>query len=244
MTAHPEPAGLDHDQAFSPDGPRQPRVMIFDVNETLSDMSPMAQRFGAIGAPAHLAATWFASLLRDGFALTATGANPSFAQLGTEALRNSLTGQVEDLEPAVEHIMAGFASLPVHPDVVEGIRSLHGLDIRLVTLSNGSTTVAQGLLERNDVADCFERLLSVEQAPQWKPAEAAYSFALNACGCEASEAMLVAVHPWDIHGAHQAGLATAWINRTDARYPDYFAAPDLQATSLVDLAAQLGGVAA
>ena len=56
--------------------------------------------------------------------------------------------------------------------------------------------------------------------------------------------MLVAVHPWDIHGAHQAGLGTGWINRRDAQYPDYFAAPDLEATSLVDLAAQLGGVAA
>ncbi len=244
MTAHPESSGHDHDQAVSPDGPRQPRVLVFDVNETLSDMSPMAQRFTAIGAAGHLAATWFASLLRDGFALTATGANPSFAELGAEALRNSLRDQVGNVDAAVEHIMSGFTSLPVHPDVVEGIRALHGLDISLVTLSNGSTTVAQGLFDRNGLTDYFDRLLSVEQAPLWKPAEAAYSFALAACGCEVSEAMLVAVHPWDIHGAHQAGLATAWINRTDARYPGYFVAPDIEATSLVDLAAQLGGIAA
>ena len=244
MTAHPESRGYDRAQAVSPDGPRQPRVMVFDVNETLSDMSPMAQRFTAVGAPAHLAATWFASLLRDGFALTATGANPAFAELGAEALRNSLSEQVGDVDAAVEHIMSGFASLPVHPDVVEGIRSLHSLDISLVTLSNGSTAVAQGLFNRNDIADCFDRLLSVDKAPLWKPAESAYNFALKACACEASEAMLVAVHPWDIHGAHQAGLATAWINRTGARYPAYFTAPDMEATSVVDLATQLGGVEA
>ncbi len=244
MTAHPESRGYDRAQAVSPDGPRQPRVMVFDVNETLSDMSPMAQRFTAVGAPAHLAATWFASLLRDGFALTATGANPAFAELGAEALRNSLSEQVGDVDAAVEHIMSGFASLPVHPDVVEGIRSLHSLDISLVTLSNGSTAVAQGLFNRNDIADCFDRLLSVDKAPLWKPAESAYNFALKACACEASEAMLVAVHPWDIHGAHQAGLATAWINRTGAHYPAYFTAPDMEATSMVDLATQLGGVAA
>jgi 2-haloacid dehalogenase len=47
--------------------------MVFDVNETLSDMSPMAQRFSDVGAAAHQAATWFATLLRDGFALTVTG---------------------------------------------------------------------------------------------------------------------------------------------------------------------------
>jgi hypothetical protein len=28
--------------------------------------------------------------------------------------------------------------------------------------------------------------------------------------------LLVAVHPWDIHGAAQAGMGTAWVNRTGA----------------------------
>lgn len=244
MTAHSESRWHDRAQAVGLDGPRRPRVMIFDVNETLSDMSAMVQRFTAVGAPAHLAATWFASLLRDGFALTVTGANPAFAELAAEALRTSLSHQVGDIDAAVADIMSGFANLPLHPDVVEGIRSLRGLDIRLVTLSNGSTAVAQGLFNRNDIADCFDRLLSADKAPLWKPAESAYSFALRACACEASQAMLAAVHPWDIHGAYKAGLATAWINRTDARYPAYFTAPDLEVTSLVDLAAQLGGVAA
>ena len=59
------------DRTVSIDGPRVPAVLLFDVNETLSNMSPMASRFVDVGAPAHLAATWFASLLRDGFALTA-----------------------------------------------------------------------------------------------------------------------------------------------------------------------------
>ncbi len=35
------------------------------------------------------------------------------------------------------------------------------------------------------------------------------------------DAMLVAVHPWDIDGAARAGLATAWINRNGGVYPDF-----------------------
>lgn len=244
MTTYPEHAGLGHDQTNIPDAPGRPKVIVFDVNETLSDMSPMSRHFTAVGAPAQLATTWFASLLRDGFALTAVGVNPSFAELAAEALRITLTGEVGDIEVAVQHIMSGLSNLPVHPDVVEGVRALHRLKLRLVTMSNGTPAVAQGLLDRNDMTDCFERLLSVEQAPSWKPAVGAYSLALNACGCAADEAMLVAVHPWDIHGAHHAGLATAWINRTDGRYPGYFAPPDIEATSIVDLAAQLGAVGA
>lgn len=61
-----------------------PSVIVFDVNETLSDMSPMAQRFSDVGAPAHLAKLWFASLLRDGFALTAAGTSRLLAELGTD----------------------------------------------------------------------------------------------------------------------------------------------------------------
>jgi 2-haloacid dehalogenase len=52
--------------------------------------------------------------------------------------------------------------------------------------------------------------------------------------------LLVAVHPWDIHGAAQAGLATAWINRTGSTYPAYFAAPDYTVASLEKLPEALG----
>lgn len=214
---------------------------MFDVNETLSDMSPMAARFAAVGVPGHLATSWFASLLRDGFALTTTGANPSFPALGREALRTSLAGRVADLGAAVEHVMAGFAGLPVHPDVVEGITALAQLDVSLVTLSNGPTSVARGLLERNGLTAAFESLLSVEDAPRWKPAAEAYHYALEVCGTRADEAVLVAVHPWDIHGAQEAGLATVWLNRRGVPYPSYFATPHLEVTSLVGLAARLGG---
>jgi 2-haloacid dehalogenase len=124
----------------------------------------------------------------------------------------------------------------VHPDVVEGVHALSDLGIRLVTLSNGSSGVADALLQGAGVRDRFERLLTVEDASARKPALRAYSYALGECGVEPMDAMLVAVHPWDIDGARRAGLATAWIDRKNGRYPSYFAAADVEATSLVELA--------
>jgi len=113
------------------------------------------------------------------------------------------------------------------------------LGIRLVTVSNGSAQVANTLLEGAGVRHLFERLLSVEQAGIWKPAAGAYDYALGECGVDAEDAMLVAVHPWDIDGAARAGLGTAWINRTGGRYPAYFAAPDLSVASLPELAREI-----
>ena len=234
------PSRSDH--PVSLDRPRRPSLLIFDVNETLSDMSPMAGRFEDIGAPGHLAKLWFAELLRDGFALTSSGDSEAFATLGAEALRVRLHGQPLDrpLEAAVGHVMGGFSDLSVHPDVVDGIRALGDLGVRLVTLSNGAAGVADRLLQTAGVRDRFERLLTVEDAGVWKPASRAYGYALRECGTEPMDAMLVAVHPWDIDGARRAGLATAWIDRAGGRYPTYFAAPDIEASSLVELAVALG----
>ena len=231
--------GVDH--PASPGGPRRPGLLIFDVNETLSDMSPMAKRFEDVGAPAHLATTWFAGLLRDGFALTVVDASDSFAHIAAESLRVDL----HDLPlnrgtaAAIFYIMDGFAGLPVHADVPDGIRALSNLGIRLATLSNGSASVAEALFDRADIRQHFERLLTVEDAGRWKPAQGAYAYALQQCSVDPEDAMLVAVHPWDIDGASRAGLATAWLDRTGGHYPEYFEAPDLQAASLADLADQL-----
>ncbi len=58
-------------------------VVVFDVNETLSDLTPLATRFTDVGAPAALAPllvrVWFASVLREGFALAVTGEQAGFA---------------------------------------------------------------------------------------------------------------------------------------------------------------------
>jgi 2-haloacid dehalogenase len=225
--------------------PTQPSVVVFDVNETLSDMSPMADRFTETGAPASLAKLWFATLLRDGFALTAAGDNVAFAEIGAEALRGLLAGLDLNMETdaAVDHIMQGMAGLGLHPDVPEGVSALKAAGYRLVTLTNGSTRVAEKLFNAAGIRDSFDRLLSVEDAPAWKPARAAYDHAATACGTDPEHLLLVAVHPWDIHGAARAGLGTAWINRSGATYPAYFTKPDYTVASLPDLAAALANAA-
>ena len=126
------------DHPINSDGPRLPALLVFDVNETLSDMSPLAARFEDVGAPAHLAQIWFAELLRDGFALTVSGVAEPFARLGGEMLRVRLDDQDldRDLDEAVQHVLGGFADLALHPDVAEGLNALANLGIRLVTLSN------------------------------------------------------------------------------------------------------------
>ncbi|MEV4987835.1 haloacid dehalogenase type II [Pseudarthrobacter sp. LMD1-1-1.1] len=214
-----------------------PLVIVFDVNETLSDMAPLGEAFAQVGARRELAKLWFATLLRDGFALTASGDNTAFAAIGADALRTLLAaeGVSGNLDTAVERVMAAMQNLSLHPDVPDGIRALAAAGHRLVTLTNGAAANTNKLLIAGGVRDKFELLLSVEDAPAWKPAKAAYEYAGTSAGADPAGMLLVAVHPWDIHGAARAGLRTAWINRTGARYPSYFQAPDFVIPALTAL---------
>jgi 2-haloacid dehalogenase len=202
----------------------RPSVIVFDVNETLSDLSPLGARFVEVGASASAAPLWFASVLRDGFALTVVGENPPFAGVARELLISQLS-EVQlnrSVEEAAQHVMDGFSRLELHADVVNGLDRLHEDGFRLVTLSNGATSVADRLLTNGNVRERFDLLLSVEDAGAWKPSGSAYAHAAKACDVSPEQMLMVASHPWDVDGARRAGLQTAWVNRSGGPFPATF----------------------
>jgi 2-haloacid dehalogenase len=220
--------------------PTRPHLVLLDVNETLSDLSPLNGAFEAAGLPGPDADAWFAGVLLDGMALALLGRNTPFAEVAANTLEARLVGAgVTDPRTAVERVMRTFAHLRPHPDVAPGLLGLADLGCRVVTLSNGSADVGRSLLAGTAAEPAVEEYLSVEDAPRWKPAPEAYRYALDRTGVDAHDAMLVAAHPWDLAGAQSAGVRTAWINRSDARFPAHFPPPDIEASSFTDLAGRL-----
>jgi 2-haloacid dehalogenase len=221
---------------------QRPRVLLFDVNETLTDMTPLAARLEQVGLPGHLLGAWFAGVLRDGIALTLAGGKASFAAVAGDGLRALAAAHESAIDPeqAAAHVLAGLPELPLHPDVRGGVRALHAAGHRLATLTNGSAGTTRAVIDRAGLTGCFRTHLDVTDPGRWKPAREAYAYALDAMGVPAAEALLVSVHPWDVDGAARAGLATAWLRRTPHPYPSTAHPADLTATSLPDLAARLG----
>ncbi|WP_214369549.1 haloacid dehalogenase type II [Pseudonocardia sp. H11422] len=219
----------------------RPTVIVFDVNETLSDLTPLADRFTDLGAPAHLSKLWFASVLREGIALATLGEFATFATLGRDVGRSLLAGVNidRDADAAVEHVMEGFLGLPVHPDIPDGVAALRAAGLRLVTLSNGATAVAERLLRDAGLRDEFEHVLSVEDVGIWKPSGRVYGHAATTCGTDPADMVMVAVHPWDLNGAAHAGMRTAWINRSGTIYPGYLPQPTCTVSALPELVAAL-----
>jgi 2-haloacid dehalogenase len=220
----------------------RPDVLVLDVNETLSDLEPMRDRFEQVGLPRHTLDAWFAATLRDGFALTLVGTYPSFRDVAGDALRALLAShRIDNALGAVEQVLSGFADLPAHPDVTPGLRRIHEAGIRLVTLTNGATAISDRMLDAAGVLPLLEHRLSVDVPKKWKPHPDAYRYAADVCGVPPAAMALVAVHPWDVDGAERAGLTGIWVDRRKTPYPTAFLPPDVQVPDLEALADALSG---
>lgn len=216
-----------------------PELVVLDVNETLSDLEPLRERFTDVGAPAHLLDTWFAGTLRDGFALAASGTSRTFPEVGAAVLTGLLSGVgglTLPLEVAVAGVLEGVRALDVHPDVPEGLRALSDSGVRVVTLTNGSLSQSEQLLERAGVAGLVERRLSVDDARRWKPHPDAYRYAAEQCRVPLERCAMVAVHPWDLHGAASVAMTTGWIDRRGTPWPSIFDPPAVTGATLLEVA--------
>jgi xanthine/CO dehydrogenase XdhC/CoxF family maturation factor len=75
--------------------------VLFDVNGTLSDLESLRELLVSVGAPGHTLDIWFTSVLRDGFALTLTGAAVPFPTVAASILRTMLAPVLTRQQPGL-----------------------------------------------------------------------------------------------------------------------------------------------
>jgi 2-haloacid dehalogenase len=216
---------------------KRPTVIAFDVIETLFPLEPVRQRLADVGLPGHLLELWFARLLRDAFALVASGGYRPFGEIAAAALRSNAGSSLSD--DTVSTILAGFAELDPHPDVQPAVRLARDAGVRMVTLTNGSAKNTATLLQRAGINEDIEQVLSVDDVQRWKPAAEIYRHAATSTQVPPDRVALVAAHAWDTHGAHQAGLTTGWVARLEDAFPAIFAPPDVTGHDLVEVGSGL-----
>lgn len=214
----------------------RPLVLVFDVIETLFTLEPLRAQFQESGQPAGALELWFATALRDMFALAAAGSYTPMLKLLEAALDE--IDAIEGGAPDKENVTAAMGSLPPLPDVASGLKSLQHAGFRMVALTNGSASTTKKLLDRADISHMFEKILSTDDVQHAKPHASVYLHAAREMAVEPGEVMLIASHPWDLHGAKTAGLNTAYLNRGKP-FPDFMASPDLSEKSLTGLAERL-----
>jgi 2-haloacid dehalogenase len=204
------------------------RVLVFDVNETLLDMSALDAHFQRAFGDAALRVEWFQTMLQSAFLTTIAGPYKPFgehfrAALAITALRRNLRIDPED-ERA---ILAGVRTLPAHPDAKPALERLRSAGFRLAALTNSTAEVEEAQLRNAGLADLFDKALSADTGKRLKPAAEAYTNAARDLGVKVGEMRMIAAHAWDVHGAVRAGCAAAFVERLGVLWNPLLERPDI-----------------
>lgn len=217
-----------------------PRVCVFDVNETMLDLSALDTHFEHIFGDATLRKAWFTQLLQSALVSTITRAYTDFGAIGIAALEMVAARQkVELTDEDRQRIRDGMQHLPPHPDVKAGLDILRNAGFRLAALTNSTAKVAEAQLSNAGIRDYFEQALSADSVHRLKPAPEPYHMTAERLGVGIYDVRLVAAHSWDIAGALRAGCAAAFVARPGMVLDPLVEKPDVVGADLREVATQI-----
>ncbi|WP_077400444.1 haloacid dehalogenase type II [Cellulophaga omnivescoria] len=201
----------------------KPKVLFFDVNETLLDLTAMKNSVGsALEGKNDLLKLWFTTMLQYSLVSTVGRQYNDFGIIGAAALEMVAANNNIKLtsEEAKKAILTPIRSLPAHPEVKESLERLRTAGYKLVSFTNSSNIGVETQFKNAGLTSYFDDRLSIEDIGKFKPHTDAYDWAARKMKVKPEECMLIAAHGWDIAGALWANWRGAFISRPGAQlYP-------------------------
>ena len=203
------------------------KAFVFDVYGTLFDVIAIKEQCEEL-FPGHgeaISQTWRTKQVEYFMMRQLMEKYRSFAEVTRSALKYALESEgLESTEAIERQLMDAYLHLPLYEESQAVLRELQ--DHKLVVFSNGSRDMLDPLIENAGIQDLLDEALSVDDIGQFKPAPAAYQYALGRLGIERDEVLFMSSNGWDISGAKNFGFRTAWINRKQAPVEQLGLEPD------------------
>ncbi|CAH8281926.1 2-haloacid dehalogenase [Mariniflexile fucanivorans] len=194
----------------------RPKVLFFDVNETLLDLAQMKKQVGeALGGREDLMSLWFTTMLQYSLVTSASGQYEHFGNIGAATLQMVAANNgisISESE-ARKTIVQSLRGLPAHPEVKNALSELKNDGYKLVSFTNSSNEGVKKQFESAGLTTYFDERLSIEDVGKFKPFRDTYDWGARKMGVTPEECMLIAAHGWDVAGALWAGWRAAFINR-------------------------------
>ncbi len=206
---------------------RRPRVVLFDVFETVLRVEALGDRFRDVGRPAHEWELFFTRTLRDGMALTLAGQAPPFGEVARAALRTTVGHTLTD--EALDHVLSGFAHLPPHRDVEPALVTLARARVPAYAFTHGDPRTACDALDRAGLRTYLRGVHSAEAIASFKPPARVYDWVCAQVDTPPERVALVAAHSWDVHGAVRAGMVGGLATRLEGAVPTVVDRPHVSA---------------
>ncbi len=217
----------------------QKTVLAFDVYGTLIDtqgvldalqkvMGDTAPAFSKLWREKQLEYSFRRGLMRD---------YVDFSVCTRHALDYACLALKHPLKETVrDELMAVYKTLPAFPDALAGLEAAKAAGLTCYAFSNGSAAAVEGLLTHAGIRDFFAGVISVEALQTFKPNPDVYQHLLNTAEVNAENAWLISGNPFDVLGALNHGMKTAWVKRSDeAIFDPWGPEPTLTVKSLLNL---------
>ena len=216
---------------------KTPRVLVFDVNETLLDLTALAPHFERVFGDRAVLHERFNQVILFAEALTLTGGHHDFADVARAALEMTADARHVRLAPEdAKQIIRGMRTLPAHPEVPKALARLKSAGFRMVTLTNSPPAVVDAQMKQANLQEYFERNFSIEEVLRYKPAPQPYRMVAHDMGVGVNRLRMIAAHAWDVGGAMQEGCSAAFVARPGKALFPLFPKPDIIGKDLDEVA--------
>ena len=166
------------------------KILIFDVNETLLDLSPLMPHFQRTFNDANVMKHWFLTLLHSSLTVTLADDYKDFGKLAGAGL--DVVAEIRKVSLGAEDrdtILETIKKLPPHEEVPESLERLRSNGFRLFTLTNSPPETLKAQMENSGLREYFEDIFSIDETRKFKPAIKTYqsvakNWALKQARCE------------------------------------------------------------
>lgn len=205
--------------------------VIFDPNSVVSEVEDVFP-----GKGLEFTKAWRSKQFEYSFLRAIADDHEDFFKVTGEALDFTAEQMHLQLTPESRaRLLGAYLTLKPWPDAVAGLNRLKAAGVKIVIVSNFSSTMLRANADHARISSLFDDLVSTEVNRTFKPDPRAYELGMKRLHLQKSEIVFAAFGGWDAYGAKRFGYTTVWINRFDLPAEKLGVFPDRVFTRMDDL---------
>ncbi len=209
------------------------KAIIFDAYGTLFDVNSAAEKckdkignkwesFSNYWRTTQLEYTWIRSLMKR---------HKDFWKVTEDSLDKSM--KVFNINSDMKReLLDLYKILSPYSEVKETLQLLKEKNYKLSILSNGTPSLLNELVNRNNLENIFDDIFSVEEVGIFKPDSKVYDIPIKKYKIEKNEVAFLSANTWDVSGGGNYGYNAIWVNRNNIIFDNLDYSPKNQINNL------------
>tara|TARA_B100001121_G_scaffold255421_1_gene232932 strand:+ start:1704 stop:2366 length:663 start_codon:yes stop_codon:yes gene_type:complete len=212
------------------------KAIIFDAYGTLFDVNSAAEKckdrighkwenFANYWRTTQLEYTWLRSLMKR---------HKDFWQITEDSLDKSI--KAFNIDPSMKNDLLNlYKSLSYFKEIPETLKALKEKNLILAILSNGTPSLLEGLVKKNNLDNLFNDIFSIEEVGIYKPDSRVYDLPVKKYKIDKKEIVFLSANTWDVSGAGNFGYKSVWVNRNKNIFDNLDFKPNYEISDLSEL---------